>query len=124
MKDDDLDSIANQGDPDDDHGQDIEKPSSVIPAGENRSLDFEAWSEEPLPEGARTMVGRTSILKKEDIKQLSSRRITPVLPMEPESEEQSMEVLPVMEGETLIGLKIQCHCGATHEVRLDYDDDV
>jgi hypothetical protein len=123
MKNDNPSLSANQSGTGGKHVGETEKSSSVIPTGESQSSDFEAWTEQPLPESAKTKVARSSILKKDRIIQKSARRITPILPPEPQPEDQTMEVIPVMEGDTLVGLKIQCRCGATHEVHLEYSDE-
>ena len=87
--------------------------------------DFIPWQEEPLPKQAVSMVGHRRIIKSSKVRRGMPRKITPEVSLEPEPEPEgkSIEVTPITDGETVVGLRIACGCGATHEVHFEYRDE-
>jgi hypothetical protein len=84
-------------------------------------LDFTPWHEEPLPLGTGGL-GHRRIVKKRDIMQGNPVNIIHEVSLEPESEIEGMEVFPLKEDNLLVGLRIECGCGRSHEVRFEYNN--
>jgi hypothetical protein len=84
-------------------------------------VDFTPWHEEPLPQDTGGL-GHRRIVKKRDIMQGKPVNIVHEVSLEPESELEGMEVFPIKEDNLLVGLKIECGCGRSHEVRFEYND--
>jgi hypothetical protein len=84
-------------------------------------VDFTPWQEEPLPRDTGGL-GHRRIVKKRDIMQGKPVNIIHEISLEPESEIEGMEVFPLKEDNLLVGLKIECGCGRSHEVRFEYND--
>lgn len=90
------------------------------PAGDTLStVDFKPWHEEPLPEETRGVISHQTIIKKEQIKEGRRKVIKAEVPLEPDDE--ALVVVPIVEDEEIVGLRISCRCGAEHEIRFEYD---
>ena len=50
-------------------------------------------------------------------------KITHEISLEPDPEPESVEITPLIEDETIVGLLLKCSCGKTHEVRFDYGEE-
>ena len=103
-----------------------------IPADDtekSQARPFIPWKEEPLPREARSMLQHQTIIKKKHVKQGKPKTITPEMPLSmklpelPASLElEEVEVTPIVEGDRVVGIQVVCHCGATHEIRFEYDE--
>lgn len=113
----------------------LEIPEQVTPEGEREDstvikgvsapdTEFTPWREEPIPLQAATGLGHRRIVKKGKVLQGQPHRIKHEISFEPEPEPESkyIEVVPLKDGDDIIGLQIQCGCGATHEVRFEFSD--
>lgn len=94
-----------------------------IPAddtGKSQTPKFVPWKEEPLPREASSMLHHQTIIKKKHVRPGKPKTIAPEMPVNLELEE--VEVTPIVEGDRVVGIKVVCHCGATHEIRFEYDE--
>jgi len=89
----------------------------------SRQIDFTRWREEPLPAQATSRIGHRRVVKSGNVRRGESVKITHEVSLEPEPEPESAEVTPLMEGEIIVGLRITCGCGATHEVHFEYSEE-
>ncbi|MFB0517010.1 MAG: hypothetical protein ACETWG_10485, partial [Candidatus Neomarinimicrobiota bacterium] len=87
--------------------------------------DFVPWREEQLPKQAVSGIGHRRVIKKDNVHRGTPVKITHEISLEPEPEPKArrIEVSPIMDGDTVVGLSIVCGCGATHEVRFEYGDE-
>ncbi len=81
--------------------------------------DFETWQEEPLPSKVGLAVAHQTIIKRKQVATGPRKIITPVIPDLHSA--GHMETEPIMEDESIIGIRVQCKCGATHEILFDYN---
>ena len=94
-----------------------------IPAddtGKSQTPKFVPLKEEPLPREASSMLQHQTIIKKEHVKPGKPKTIVPKTPVNLELEE--VEVTPIIEGDRVVGIQVVCHCGATHDIRFEYDE--
>lgn len=85
-------------------------------------VDFTPWHEEPIPRSSSGL-GHRRVVKKRDIMQAKPVNIIHEISLEPEEEIEGMEVLPIKQENLLVGLKIECGCGRSHEIRFEYNDE-
>ena len=93
-----------------------ERFGGVIKAAEEDN--FEPWQEEPLPSRVGPVVAHKTIIKRTRVETGPPKFITPEVP-ELHGADQ-MEVEPIMEDESIIGMRVRCKCGANHEILFDY----
>ncbi len=94
-----------------------------IPAddtGKSQTPTFVPWKEERLPKEASSILQHQTIIKKEQVIPGKPMTITPEIPVNLELEE--VEVTPILEGDRIVGIQVVCHCGATHEIRFEYNE--
>lgn len=106
----------NGGSDDTDHEADI---SGRYLADE---VDFTPWQEEPIPRTSSGL-GHRRVVKKKDIMQAKPVNIIHEISLDPEEEIEGMEVFPIKQDNLLIGLKVECGCGRSHEIRFEYNDE-
>ena len=111
-----LAKSENQESDDTDHEADL---SGRYSADE---VDFTPWQEEPIPR-SDSGLGHRRIVKKKDIMQTKPINIIHEISLEPEDEIEGMEVFPIKQDNLLVGLKIECGCGRSHEIRFEYTDE-
>ena len=85
--------------------------------------EFTPWQEESLPAHATSKLGHRRIIKSVNVLRGEPVKITPHITLEPEPEPESMEITPLIEDDTIVGLRMTCGCGATHEVRFEYGEE-
>ncbi|UCD37316.1 MAG: hypothetical protein JSW54_10845 [Fidelibacterota bacterium] len=93
--------------------------------GDEASADteFTPWREEPLPLKQTTGLGHRRLIKKGKVRQGTPMTISHEVSLEPESAgQEQMEITPLMENDTIVGLHIRCGCGSNQEVRFEYSD--
>ncbi len=106
----------------------IEEAQDTVPEGRPPSgeRDFTPWREEPLPRRSVSRLGHRRLVKSGRLRPGTPVRITPEVKLEPEPVPEpgdyTIEVTPILEGETMVGLAVMCGCGARHEVRFEYGD--
>ncbi len=88
--------------------------------------EFTPWREESLSAHATSKLGHRRIIKSGNVVlRREPVKITPhiTLEPEPEPEPESVDITPLIEDDTIVGLRITCGCGATHEVRFEYGEE-
>lgn len=86
--------------------------------------EFTSWREESLPAQAISKLGHRRIIKSGNVVLRGEPvKITPHITLEPESEPESVEITPLIEDDAIVGLRMTCGCGATHEVRFEYGEE-
>jgi hypothetical protein len=112
----------------------VEIPSEVTPDAEGDELaliegisppdtEFTPWREEPIPLELSTTLGHRRIVKERNVHQGQPQKIKHEISFEPEPETEHIDVVPLKDGDSIVGLRIECGCGATHEVRFEYSDE-
>lgn len=81
--------------------------------------DFVPWEEEVLPSGQNLAVANKVIVKKSNVRQGVPKTIVPKVPTR--ADQVPMEVQPLLEDGTIVGMKVTCSCGNSHEVRFEFD---
>ncbi|MEE9464904.1 MAG: hypothetical protein V3W14_04940 [Candidatus Neomarinimicrobiota bacterium] len=81
--------------------------------------DFVPWKEDPLTSG-KVAINRQTVIKKPLIRPGTPINIVPKVPVLDETEQ--MKVAPLMESDAIVGLKVVCSCGRSHEVRFEFDE--
>lgn len=95
------------------------KSKSVVksPSGDK----FVRWAESQLT----TPLGKVGldqvIIKRKRVTPGATRMITSQIDFEPQP--KSMKATPIEQDGKIIGLTLQCDCGATHEVNFEFDKD-
>ena len=87
--------------------------------------EFTSWREEPLSTRAISMIEHRRIIKSDRVHQSNPVKITHEVSLEPEPEpeSESLEITPLIEDDNIVGLRMTCGCGATHEVRFTYGEE-
>ncbi|MCH7939897.1 MAG: hypothetical protein IID13_09155 [Candidatus Marinimicrobia bacterium] len=80
---------------------------------------FVRWEEEVLPAGQNLAVANKVIVKKSNVRPGAPRTIIPKIPTH--VDRRSMEVTPLIEDDTIVGMKVTCSCGNSHEVKFEFD---
>ena len=88
-----------------------------------RQGDFTPWSEEQSHSQATSRLGQSRVIKGRMVKIAEPVKITHEISLEPDPEPESVEITPLIEDETIVGLLLKCSCGKTHEVRFDYGEE-
>ena len=92
----------------------------VDDTGKSQTTKFVPWKEEALPTTASSMLQHQSIIKKEHVRPGKPTTIVPKMPVNVEQEEA--KITPIVDGDRVVGIKVVCRCGATHEIRFEYDE--
>ena len=94
---------------------------------EASSPEFEELSEPSLQSPpARSVIGHRSIIKNTRLRVGTPSRISTDVPISPDPESASgeeaeeMEITPLYDKDSVVGLAITCRCGAAHEVRFEF----
>ena len=94
---------------------------------EASSPDFEELSEPSLRSApARSVLGHRTIIKNARLRVGNPSRISTdvLIATDPESvsgeEAEEMEITPLYDKDSVVGLAIKCRCGAAHEVRFEF----
>ena len=93
--------------------------SPVDDAGKSPTPKFVPWKEEPLLSRASSILQHQSIIKRKNVRSGKPRTIVPRMPVDEKPEEA--EITPIVEGDRVVGIKVVCGCGMTHEIRFEYD---
>ncbi len=80
---------------------------------------FVPWEEEDLPSAQGLTVANKTIIKKISVRQGTPLMIVPELPSR--INQPPMEVQPLLEEDAIVGMKVTCSCGNSHEVRFEFD---
>lgn len=86
-------------------------------------VDFTPWREEPLPGRVTSKIGHRHVIKGSNVRRGEPVKVTPDITLEPEPEPESVKITPLIEDDTIVGLRMTCGCGATHEVRFEYGEE-
>ena len=82
--------------------------------------DFIQWEEESLPSLSHLSIANKGIIKKRNVRQGTPQTIVPKVPSL--NDQQPMKVTPLLEEDAIVGMKVTCTCGNSHEVRFEFDD--
>ena len=82
--------------------------------------DFIQWEEESLPSISNLASANKVIIKKRNVRQGAPQTIVP--DVSALNDQQTMNVTPLLEEDTIVGMKVTCSCGNSHEVRFEFDD--
>ncbi len=95
------------------------KSTSVVksPSGE----EFVHWAESQLDPSLGKVGPDQVVIKKKRVKPGSTHMITSRIDFE--TQPKSMKAFPIEQDGKIIGLSLQCECGATHEVKFEFDQD-
>ena len=99
-------------------GSGLEKAGGGVTKAADAS-NFVRWEEEDLPAGQNLAVINKVIVKKSNVRPGAPQTIVPKIPTH--VNRRSMEVVPLLEGETIVGMKVTCSCGNSHEVKFEFD---
>ncbi len=80
---------------------------------------FVQWEEEALPSAQNLTVAHKTIIKKTSVRQGAPQTIVPEVPAR--VNQPPMEVQPLLEEDTIVGMKVTCSCGNSHEVRFEFN---
>ncbi len=81
--------------------------------------DFVRWEEDVLPSTQGLTVAHQTIIKKSNVRPGTPQTIVPKVPAL--VGRRPMEVQPLLEEDTIVGMKVTCSCGNSHEVRFEFD---
>ena len=98
-------------------------PPADIPVDDtdkSQTPKFVPWDTDLLPGNVSSMLQHQSIIKKAHVRSGKPRTIVPKMPVEVELKEA--EITPIVDGDSVVGIKVICQCGATHEIRFEYDE--
>lgn len=95
------------------------KSTSVVksPSGDK----FVRWAESQLTAPLGKVGLDQVIIKKKRVTPGATRIITSHIDFEVQP--NSMKATPIEQDGKIIGLSLQCECGATHEINFDFDQD-
>lgn len=101
------------------NAEDPKKGTSVVksPSGDK----FVHWAESQLSTPLGKVGPDQVIIKKKRVIPGSTHIITPSADFEPKP--KTLKVTPIEQDGKIIGLSLQCECGATHEVNFEFDQD-
>ncbi len=103
-------------------GPDTGSNPEIARSGVTKAADasgFIPWKEEDLPSGRGLTVANKTIIKKSSVRQGAPQTIVPEVPSG--VNQRPMEVQPLLEEDTIVGIKVTCSCGNSHEVRFEFD---
>ena len=80
---------------------------------------FVRWEEADLPAGQNLAIVNKVIVKKTNVRPGAPQTIVPKIPTH--VNRRSMEVVPLIEDETIVGMMVTCSCGNSHEVKFEFD---
>ncbi len=80
---------------------------------------FVPWEEEVLPSAQGLTTAGKTIIKKSSVRQGTPQTIVPEVPAR--VNQPPMDVQPLLEDDIIVGMKITCSCGNSHEVRFEFD---
>ena len=95
------------------------KSTSVVksPSGD----EFVHWAESQLNAPLGKVGPDQVVIKKKRVKPGSTHIITSQVDFE--AQPKSMKATPIEQDGKIIGLSLQCECGATHEINFEFDQD-
>ena len=99
-------------------GSGLEKTGGGVTKAADAS-NFVRWEEEDLSAGQNLAVINKVIVKKSNVRPGAPQTIVPKIPSH--VNRRSMEVVPLLEGETIVGMMVTCSCGNSHEVKFEFD---
>lgn len=91
--------------------------SSVTKAAD--ASGFVRWEEDVLPPAQNLAVANKVIIKKSNVRPGALQTIVPEVFSR--VDQPPMEVQPLLEDDTIVGMKVTCSCGNSHEVRFEFD---
>ena len=102
---------------------DNDSPEQPDEKSDLRQDDFTPWIKEQSHSQAISRLGSSRVIKGRMVKIAEPVKITREISLEPDPEPVSVEITPVIEDETIVGLQLRCSCGKIHEVRFDYGEE-
>ncbi len=85
--------------------------------------DFTPWIKEQSQSPATSRPRQSRVIKGRMVRIAEPAKITHEISLEPDPKPENVEINPLIEGDTIVGLLLKCSCGRTHEVRFDYGEE-
>lgn len=91
------------------------------PAAESTDPDFVPWDESNFKQVPSSKVAHRKIILSRLVSEDVRKVIVPQMPDNLDEDSEEADITPIMEGDQITGVRVECPCGRVHEVRFEFD---